>query len=458
MGYYNAYQKTAGGNVTYLYYDQSDTGACSLTDYDKRIVYQDISMIGCQTGPNNCNTPIINNGNFICAVNEGWNCNLCPNDLPFWNIVKEDDILNFQFQQLDNLNGQVPVFGGATGSGWFTGLCEFKVYDCCTDTVYAGFTSSMATDWFNGVYNVPDYQGNPFYRNIQSIKISVSQVLSQMSVQFPGIDCFYFEFIFNTQSVTSPPNYVSIFTNPYKLANDCTDTIVIKSDYPFTDCNGYYYGEDIIIYDSYAGAPFPYTNDYRLNAYMEKTGYSISKEFVGVYPKTTSSQRQTNYRFTTNRLAENVADMVSDIFTGQTVYLNDTEFIVDGEINKNNEVGSQWFLEVDMRQIDCSTTFSCDGSTVTTGGGGGGGGVNPGYPIAVNVITCTNSCAVATITCVGPSMQTLYYNSNFAFPGAVLYTSSGLTTPFTGYFKIAQTMYSADPTGTYLEGNIGDPC
>ena len=154
--------------------------------------------------------------------------------------------------------------------------------------------------------------------------------------------------------------------------------------------------------------------------------------------------------------------MVSDIFAGQTVYLNDTEFIVDGDINKNNDIGSQWFLEVDMRQVDCSKTFSCDGSTVSTGGNGGavggGGGGNPGSPIAVNVTTCTNSCAIATITCVGPSSQTLYYNSNFAFPGAVLYTSNALTIPFTGFFKIATTMYSADPTGTYVEGNIGDPC
>jgi hypothetical protein len=300
---------------------------------------------------------------------------LCPNDLPYWNLVKRDDILNFQFQQLDNLNGQQPT--PLSSNGWFTGLCDFRIYDCCTDVMYTGSVISSAVDYFSGIYNIPDYKGQPFYKNIQSIQISVDEVLNLADTQFPGIDCFYLEFRFETSDGSTPSSMVSIFTEPYKL-DTCKDTLVIESTFPMSDCNGYYYGNDIIVHDSLNGSypngvSFPYSNEYRVPSYLERTGFSIKKEFVGVYPKTTSSQKQDNWKFTTNRLPENVAGQVADIFTGGTVYINGNEFIVDGDMNKNNETGSQWFMDIDVRQQDCSISFSCDGSAYATGSGGGSG-------------------------------------------------------------------------------------
>jgi hypothetical protein len=39
--------------------------------------------------------------------------------------------------------------------------------------------------------------------------------------------------------------------------------------------------------------------------------------------------------------------------------VNGTEYQVQGDINKNNENGSQWYLEVNFEKIDCNKSLSC---------------------------------------------------------------------------------------------------
>ena len=48
------------------------------------------------------------------------------------------------------------------------------------------------------------------------------------------------------------------------------------------------------------------------------------------------------------------------MLASQNVYINNTEYVVDGEIPKNNEVGNQWFIEANVRKVNCSKNYSCN--------------------------------------------------------------------------------------------------
>lgn len=367
MGYFNSYYggiDPSTGNPTTAWVDQTNTALCSFYDWQKRTSYQDITLLDCNGG--NCPLAVINNGLVLCDPAQSWNCNLCANDLPFWLPAYESDTHHFQFQQLDSINGTLPT--GAGLGGWNTGLCNIYVKDCCTDEYLVDLLNnpvslaSLTNDYYIGLYNTPDYRGNPFWRSIQAIEIPLSVWLADFQTQFPTSNCFYYVYVFNKGTLLSPvPDYM--YSQPYKIANTCNNTLTIRSSVPDRDCNGYYYHDTDINMYVFSGLTvngyIPYNNEIRIPGWMERTGFSIKKDFVGVYPKATGSELQYNYKLTTDRIPEALAIYLANIFAGQYIYINDVEFIVDGDINKNNDMGGQWFLEVDLRQVDCSKTFSC---------------------------------------------------------------------------------------------------
>jgi hypothetical protein len=310
-------------------------------------------MITCAGG--DCPTAVINNGLIRCTEDTGWNCELCANDLPFNLPVYQDDTLYFQFQQIDNLNTTMPPT-----QGWDTGGCNVYLKDCCTGEYLetGGNPQSLVfycTEFFVGRY-LEVIGGIGGYKDFQGIKIPLSLIYTDFKLQFPDSNCFYLEFVFDLSGTTE-----YLYTEPYEFINNCKDTIVIKSDYTTTDCDGYWYGKYATKFgvDNLFGAFFYYSNEIRIPAYLEKKGFQITKQFVGNYARTTNSQMTENWKLLTNRIPVQVATYIAKVLTGKTIYIGNGQFNAEGNISRNNEVGSQWFLEADITRINCSKSFSC---------------------------------------------------------------------------------------------------
>lgn len=354
MGYYTSYKDAAGQ----IFCDQTANVCLTFTDPGSRTICQPVKIADCSGGL--CPDAVINNGLLLCTQDTSWNCNLCANDLPYFNPVSTTDELDFQFQQFDDLNSN-----GAITSytfGWNTGACNVYLKDCCTDEYLEespGVPKSIVdycTQYYVSQFGQIQYNNIVDLKDIQAIRIPIANFYADFQAAFPGSDCFYFEFQFYFGGVTT-----NIYTEPYKFVN-CENTLVIESDYPKLDCNNYWYGGVYlqVLGNKYIGNPFFYSNKIRIPAYIERTSFEITKEFLGLKLTTKTSQMTENFQLLTERVPERIALLLANILTGEKVYIGNGEFVVSGSVSKNNEIGNQWFIESELKRINCALTFSCN--------------------------------------------------------------------------------------------------
>jgi hypothetical protein len=338
------------------------TGECEFGDSLSRIVCAEINILSCGSNdPSNpCSLAVVNNGTLLCDCGDSVNCNLCGSDLPYFNPVLPDDSLYFQFQQIDNINGQDPdgsFYPFGFGSGFINGF----VKDCCTGNyivdqfnIPRSITAYAGGDDFVGVFPNYDYKGNVTWLNLQAIRIDVASLLIDLNAQFPnGNGCFIFEFVFN---YGIPSNRYSLCSEPFQI-NDCPDrnrTVLLRGDYPSRDCFNYYYGTEAI-----GTGNFNYVGQYRVPGVLEQNNFEITKESVGPRSRPVSSEIVENYDLRTYRVPQRVAGIVANILSASVVYANGFEYIAGGEISKNNDTGLTWFVEAKLSRIRCQKILSC---------------------------------------------------------------------------------------------------
>jgi hypothetical protein len=338
------------------------SGECDLGDSLSRIVCAEINILSCASNdPSNpCSTAVVNNGLLLCDCGDSVNCDLCGSDLPYFNPVLGDDDLYFQFQQIDNINGQDPA-GLFLPFGDSFGFVNGFVKDCCSgDYVLDGLGSPKSIvaysggDNFVGVFPERDYQGNVTWLNLQSIRIDVGLLLIDLLAQFPsGGGCFTLEFVFNYGDIGTR---YSLCTEPFTLV-DCPEkkpTLLLRGDYPARDCFNYYYGTEAI-----GAGSFSYVGQYRLPAVLEQTNFEITKEVVGPRSRPVSSEIVENFDLRSYRVPNRVARIVANILSASSVYVNGFEYISEGEVSKNNELGKTWFIETKLSRIRCQKILSC---------------------------------------------------------------------------------------------------
>lgn len=351
MGYYPTYQF----NNT-LYCDQSNA-SCTPSDLQHRTICFDLRVLDCSGNPDNpCGLAVTNGGLYICDPSQSWNCNLCPNDLPFSNVVDQYDVLKFQFQQIDNLNG----LNGPFNYGWGyqadpNVFCAGYIRDCCTGNIIEKspgvnleIMDIVGDVDFVGIYNTTNYQGITTTSNIQQIYLKME--LLKPYLVAAGTDCFYFEFLFDV-----PGLMYGFYTEGFQLTR-CDDTVLVEGFYTGKDCFGQYYGDDFEGIGNFG----PYYNQYRLRGYLEMDSVSIQKEFVGTQERTVSSQTVQKYILKTHRLPMQVVKLLTNLLSAPVVKVDGVEYVVDGDLTKNNDVGNQWFLEIPLRRNNCSQTFGCN--------------------------------------------------------------------------------------------------
>ena len=332
-----------------------------------RIVCSNLIIDACAGGglPGDCTATVVNNGLILCEPEDSWNCNLCGNDLPYFTPVRDTDPFMFQFQQWDYVNGQSPSINPISGvwgqgAGWGASV-NGAVYDCCTDAVIGGDLPSYAIQQFVGMYEVVTYNGLGQWTNIQQISLDLAAIKNAGESQIVNWDgCFYIKFFFYDSNGQVIREFT---TEPFKFEKcDPDNTIFLEGVNSKKDCFGYYYGNPAANPNNWIGigVPFQYRNTYRVKGSFELVGFEINKEFVGIRQFTANTETSENWFLRTNRVPPRVARLISAILASDIVYVEGLDYIASGTITKNNEIGNMWFLESQLKRVQCSSTNSCD--------------------------------------------------------------------------------------------------
>lgn len=382
-------QTTVGGGTTGVQFfcDISPDCPPAVSFSENRIICDEIEFVECNAG--DCPTLTANNGLLICSELESWNCNLCGNDLPYNSPVEVGDSLYFQFQQQDGLNGNSPTLDGGglwgNGYGWSdVGLVQGYIRDCCTgeylndNTGNPAVITSYSTNYFVGIFESTNFSGSSNnYTNIQQIKIETTQLYADLLAQF-GRNCFYLEFIFYPDD---PNLRYSIFSEPFEFVPCDNQTVLLEGSLTRKDCNNLFYGDPGcvivnnpinvgggIVLNNYqpdcryfiGTGVFPFRQYYRVYGSFEQTAFEIVKELVGTRLKSTSIDLTESWLLRTDRVPQRVAKLIATILSSEYVYINKKEYVVDGQIPKNNEIGSQWFIEANVKRVNCTNNYSCN--------------------------------------------------------------------------------------------------
>jgi hypothetical protein len=338
------------------------TEPCEYPDPNARILCVDIR----NTCGQDCTKLILENGLILCDCGDSWNCKLCLNDVPFWVPFETGDTIDFQFQQPDE------IVGVECENGWLptdllvpgvTSFATFEIRSCCDDQALE-ITEEMfgviAPNHYVGNYTSIDYAGNQSTNPIQLIRFNLAAIQTYMVGA--GLDpCFYFLFTFTAtrQCLGVTEATTEFCSEPFKMV-PCSDgekTQLVESVYPRTDCFGFYYGTN---FTSGNGTPFAYSNKIRVPGSFERTNFTITKETIGATLRTTAAQYCETWLLRTSHLPETFVKYLVNVFTGRDVFVNGTEYQIQGEISKNNEIGSQWFLETTFERCECDKSLTCE--------------------------------------------------------------------------------------------------
>lgn len=354
MAYYQSYQLGIGP----AYFGACDQTSMIYppTDSGDRIISKELQIVACGAG--GCDLATINDGTILCTEDQSWNCNLCGNDLPFYIPIGREDYFQFQFQQIDPFNGIRWLFNPTYGQYGWTTVMDAYVRDCCTGNYILDGSGNpkSAANYISGNYSLfgayvtTNWQNIAQTTNIQQFQFYSNGIWNDLSTQYNS-DCFYFEFRF----YDTTGGYTTLYTEPYKFVY-CKNTLYISGAYNSKDCNGYYYGTDFK-YNPGISFPFAYNNARRFYASLERIGFSIEKELVGNTLKTTSTTVTEKFLLRTERLSERMAMYLVNLLASEQVMIDGEIYVCDGDINKNNEVGNQWFIEASLRKQNCNKKF-----------------------------------------------------------------------------------------------------
>lgn len=338
------------------------TTACEYPDPNSRLLCTEVR----NACGKSCSPLIADNGLVLCNCGDSWNCNLCLNDVPFWIPFEPGDTFDFQFQQPDEVvgveceNGWLPTDLLVPGT---TAFATFEIRSCCNDEALE-ITEEMfgiiAPNHYVGQYTSTDYSGNQRTNPIQMIRFNLAAIQTYMVGA--GLDpCFYFLFTFTaTRQCLGVTETTSEFcSEPFKMV-PCSNgekTQLVESVFPRLDCFSFYYGTN---FTSGNGTPFQYSNKIRVPGSFERTNFTITKETIGATLKTTAAQYCETWLLRTSNLPETFVKYLVNQLSGRNVFVNGIEYQTQGEIAKNNDTGSQWFLEITFERCECDQSLSCE--------------------------------------------------------------------------------------------------
>jgi hypothetical protein len=301
-----------------------------------------------------CSGLIVNNGLVMCDCGDSWNCDLCGNDTPFWIPFQNGDTYTFQFQQPQFIDS--PTVGWSGDNTGTNSTARFYLETCCgreiniDDTTFARLVNRQ----FVGEFQTTQVGGNATISPIQQIEFDL-YAIAEFLMELGFETCFSFHFCFEDKR----GNKECFCSEPFKLevCGDKKQSVLIESEYSSTDCFGLYYGTNFT--EIWGGSPFPYSNQIRIPCAFEQTNFNISKNIIDTSLKTTNSQVCENWQMNTFPIPQRFAKLLATIVAGADIMIDGVEYQTSGEIAKNNEIGSRWWITIKFEHCECSKSLTC---------------------------------------------------------------------------------------------------
>lgn len=272
--------------------------------------------------------------------------------------VKENDCLTFQYAFNDLLN---TMQLGGVSYGWNDGvvanyLMDGEIVDACN----AANTIPVRDAFLNGVNH---YVGiveheilgttTKYYTPIQGVQLDVSLI---------PYDTFYIKWDVH-QDLTGS-NFITYLTDEYEKINGvCCDndrdpSCSFESSNSGFDDAGYYWNDPAEIAPN--STLYDHKNDFRVRGSMELVGFSIEKEFLNDTTSETSSTKCKRFLFRSNQLSEAAAERLACVLHGQSLLINGENYKYEGgEIDKNNDQGKLWYVDLEFKQCNEVSNFGC---------------------------------------------------------------------------------------------------
>jgi len=322
--------------------------------------------ISCANGTSGCGPLVVGNGLVLCECSDSWNCNLCGNDTPFFVPYVDGDLYTFQFQQQIKVKEITPTLGWTypgLESPYETGVCSFEIFSCCNDKPLRvsewGLFKTIVAQGYVGSFEQTGYNGESITVPIQQLQLDLGAIFEAMQNQGIQDDCFYFKFCFATRADALPIGAQICFcSEPFKRVpcENKNPGVVVSSLYGNQDCFGLYYGTQAT---ANWGTVFQYENTIRVPAAFEQTNFQLTKTIIETSNKTTGSQVCENWALNSYGLPQRFVKLLATIFAGANVQVDGVEYQTQGEIAKNNEIGTRWFIEQNFEHCECSNNLTC---------------------------------------------------------------------------------------------------
>jgi hypothetical protein len=346
---------------------------CDLTEFTCRIEPQVrllCNSIETRCGTEDCSTLMVNNGIGLCDCSDTWNANCCGNDTPFLIPFQEGDTIDFQFQQ--NLNSALSgVPDGWVSAGTLAtraGAAYFEIRTCCDDTLIEVDDSAwdaIVKECYVGSFETILFDASVQSTPVQMIRFDLFEILDLIKQSGISEQCFYFKFCFtkNSAKIQNPinPANVDCFCSESFQYEKCLQkekrSVLISSLYSNTDCFGYYYGNQFV--DTLGGSPFVYSNEIRVPAVFEQINFEVNKSIINSSRKTTSTEICENWALRSFALPLRYMKLIVNVIAGKDLFVDGREFNFQGEVSKNNETGTRWFMEINLQRCECSKNLTC---------------------------------------------------------------------------------------------------
>jgi hypothetical protein len=247
-----------------------------------------------------------------------FNKNLCPGDSCYYMPFQKGDKIQFQTLFIDPMRDDPTTYDAL-----ITVLLLNPNGELISSNI-SEFATRKISGW-TGSYNY------------QILEVDTSLI---------DEDCFKLSF---TSGETE------LVTQDFQLERNCSTTLLIRSTYPKSDCNKFWYAEP----EEFTGDNFTYDNSLRYYAWIKPDGDTISKERFGT--KGTSARSENFYTLFMAGLVPYYVKslLVNTHLAGDRIWIDNAEYNFDDvAIDVNRNSGNM--ISFDVRgSRKCFINYNC---------------------------------------------------------------------------------------------------
>lgn len=273
---------------------------------------------------------------FILNEGDSWNCNLCGADKPFFVPFFTGDFIPFQTSFPDNFNTDPSIINAGFKDSANNSPGDYYVIVELQDE--SGATVSDLIDTFSDEYYVA-YSDE--FGSVQTWFLNTA--ILPMSLKCWRLKVTYYKY---NQITMMPEIERVIFTEYFRLVENCDDYVTITSSYSKVDC----YGNIYATFDNFFGTSNPsYYSFARLEGEVLYLGSSQDVQTETDRGQILRRDIIRNYQLKGGIVAPFYGEIIDKTVNGDTVIIGNEEY-ENFSFGKNNEESREWVIDMTMNR------------------------------------------------------------------------------------------------------------